>query len=62
MTWPHRENGAINLFGHIHSKSDRTEGVDQDLPLHYNQCDVGCDYWNYEPVKIDTLLIKTKNK
>ena len=56
MTWPHRENGAIQLFGHIHSQQGRTEGVDQDLPLYWNQRDVGCDYWNYHPVSLETLL------
>ena len=58
MTWPHRENGALQLFGHIHSKPDKREGVDQDLPLHWNQCDVGCDYWAYKPVKFETLIHK----
>lgn len=60
MTWPHRENGSINLFGHIHSQSDKREGVDQDLPLHKNQCDVGVDYWEYKPVKLEILLDKLK--
>ena len=55
-TWPHRENGALHLFGHIHSKPDKREGVDQDLSLHWNQCDIGCDYWEYKPVKFETLL------
>ena len=50
MTWPHRVNGAWQLFGHIHSKPGRNEGVDQDLPLHWNQCDVGTDHWDYRPV------------
>lgn len=55
MTWPHRDNGAWQLFGHIHSNAFRTEGVDQDLPLHWNQHDVGCDYWGYRPVDFETL-------
>jgi calcineurin-like phosphoesterase family protein len=55
MTWPHRVNGAWQLFGHIHSNAFRTEGVDQDLPLHWNQHDVGCDYWGYRPVDFETL-------
>ena len=55
MTWPHRDNGAWQLFGHIHSNALRTEGVDQDLPLHWNQHDVGCDYWGYRPVDFETL-------
>ena len=56
MTWPHRENGALQFFGHIHSNPDKTEGVDQDLPLHWNQCDVGCDFWAWAPVDLDTLI------
>lgn len=55
MTWPHRENGALQFFGHIHSALNKTEGVDQDLPLHWNQCDVGCDFWDYEPVELREL-------
>lgn len=62
MTWPHRENGAYQFFGHIHSKPDRKEGVDQDLPLHWNQLDIGCDYWDYKPVSLETLenMIKSR--
>lgn len=56
MTWPHRENGAYQFFGHIHSQPDKFDGVDQDLPLHWNQADVGCDYWNWTPIDIDTLI------
>lgn len=55
MTWPHRENGAWQLFGHIHSKPGKTEGVDQDLPLHWNHCDVGTDHWEYKPVNYTEL-------
>ena len=65
MTWPHRENGAWQLFGHIHSQPGRDEGVDQDLPLHWNQLDVGCDFWDYKPVSLTKLestiqLVKPK--
>lgn len=55
MTWPHRTNGVWQLFGHIHSNEFKTEGVDQDLPLHWNQHDVGCDYWGYRPVSFEML-------
>ena len=55
MTWPHRENGAWQLFGHIHSQEDRTEGVDQDLPLHWNQMDVGCDRWDCCPISLESI-------
>ena len=54
-TWPHRENGAYQLFGHIHSQPGKTDGVDQDLHLHWNQADVGCDYWGWKPVSLDHL-------
>ena len=56
MTWPHRENGAFQLFGHIHSQPGKTEGVDQDLPLHWNHSDVGCDFWDWKPVCFERLL------
>jgi calcineurin-like phosphoesterase family protein len=55
MTWPHRENGAWQLFGHIHSQPGKDTGVDQDLPLHWNQVDVGCDRWFYRPVSLNLL-------
>lgn len=62
MTWPHRENDTYQFFGHIHSQPDKFDGVDQDLPLHWNQADVGCDYWNWKPVELDTLIAYCKMK
>lgn len=62
MTWPHRENGAYQFFGHIHSQPDKFDGVDQDLPLHWNQADVGCDFWEWTPIDIDTLISYCKIK
>lgn len=56
MTWPHRENGTWQLFGHIHSQPGKEVGVDQDLPLHWNQVDVGCDRWYYTPISLDFLI------
>ena len=55
MTWPHREIDTWLLFGHILSNAFRTVGVDLDLPLHWNQHDVGCDYWGYRPVDFEIL-------
>ena len=53
MTWPHRDQSrCYNFFGHIHSSDNRTEGMDQDLPLHKNQYDVGVDKWHYKPVEL----------
>lgn len=58
MTWPHREKGAYQCFGHIHSKiGGRNGDMDQDLPLHWNQVDVGCDFWDYKPVSLEHLLM-----
>lgn len=56
MTWPHREGGSIQLFGHIHSQEGKNEGVDQDLPLHKNQMDVGCDRWGWKPISIENIM------
>ena len=57
MTWPHRERGAINLFGHIHSGPLVTNDADQDLPLWEGlQYDVGVDNNDYTPVEIDDIL------
>ena len=61
-TWPHRERGAIHLFGHIHSQPGKTEGFDQDLHLHPTQCDVGADYWGYKPVQFEKILEKMNIK
>lgn len=62
MTWPHRENGTWQLFGHIHSSITKTEGVDQDLPLHWNQVDVGCDRWYYTPISLNFLTTMFENR
>lgn len=62
MSWPHRERGAYHFFGHIHSQLGKTEGVDQNLPLHWNQADAGCDFWGWKPVDIDTLMDYCKMK
>ena len=60
MTYPHRNNGVVQLFGHIHSNPVRgKEGVDQDLPLYPGQqYDVGVDNNNYRPVEIRTVFEK----
>lgn len=54
-TWPHRDNGSLQLFGHIHSQPGKTTGFDQDLNLHPKQFDVGCDYWNWTPVNFEVI-------
>lgn len=62
MTWPHRERNVIQLFGHIHSQPGKESGVDQDLPLHWNQADVGCDFWKWTPIDLDTMVAYCKMK
>lgn len=59
MTWPHRDNKSVNLFGHIHSKEGST-GFDKDLPLWEYQYDVGVDNNNYKPIEIVDILEKIK--
>lgn len=61
-TWPHRESGAYHFFGHIHSQPDKTEGFDQNLPLHWNQADAGCDFWGWKPVSLNTLICYCEGK
>lgn len=58
MTWPHRNNNAINLFGHIHSGPKTKADVDQDLPLFSYQYDCGVDNNNYTPIEIRDILQK----
>lgn len=57
MTWPHRDRGAYNFFGHIHSGPKTKAEVDQDLPLWKGlQYDVGVDNNNYTPVSLEEII------
>lgn len=57
MTWPHRERGVPNLFGHIHSNPGSSkDGVDGNLPFWPLQYDVGVDNNNYKPVELSKVL------
>lgn len=58
MTWSHRDRGAINLFGHIHSGWLRgCDDYDQNLPLwRGQQLDVGVDNQNFTPVSFEDVL------
>lgn len=62
MTWPHRGNGVINLFGHIHSGPLSGASMDvpgKDLTLWpHQQYDVGADNNNYTPVEIREIYKK----
>lgn len=63
MTWSHRDKGAINLFGHIHSGPTTQCDVDQDLPLWKGaMLDVGVDNQNYTPVKFEDVLKQLKEQ
>lgn len=59
-TWPHKHNGALQFFGHIHSGMNTEHSVDivgEDLNIvKSQQVDVGCDNWGYYPVEIKNLI------
>ena len=58
MTWSHRDRGASNVFGHIHSGLLRSgDDYDQNLPLWKGQqLDVGVDNQNFTPVSFEDIL------
>ena len=58
MTWPHRHNYALQLFGHIHSGPTSKGDIDQDLPLFSYQYDCGVDNNEYTPIEIREVLRK----
>lgn len=60
MTWPGRERGkSMNLFGHIHTTPhNMREGFDMNLPLYWNQYDVGTDNNNLTPIEFREILVK----
>jgi calcineurin-like phosphoesterase family protein len=60
-TWPHFENGAIHLFGHIHSGPLSENKIDipkQDLILKPNCYDVGVDNNNFTPIELREIYNK----
>lgn len=61
-TWPHRGNGAVNLFGHIHSGPLSGASMDvpgKDLTLWpHQQYDVGADNNDYTPIEIREVYRK----
>ena len=57
MTWPHREKGSYNFFGHIHSGPRSLSQVDQDLPFHKGlQYDIGVDNNEYTPIELEEII------
>lgn len=58
MTWPHRENGVPNFFGHIHSGPRSNNEVDNNLPLWPLQYDVGVDNNEYTPIEVRQIMQK----
>ena len=56
LTWPHRERGVPNLFGHLHTRPDMPqEGADKDLKFWPLQYDVGVDNNNYLPISFEQV-------
>ena len=53
ISWHGREQGAIMLHGHIHSKR-RSNEINQCQQVH--RFDVGVDANDYKPVSIDDIL------
>lgn len=56
-----RASGAIHLHGHTHTA--REAGIEFQMEKELNEkgyahesYNVGCMYWNYEPVTLDTIL------
>lgn len=64
MTWSHRDRGAINLFGHIHSGWMRScDDYDQMLPLWKGQqLDVGVDNQNFTPIVFEDVLYQLEDQ
>jgi calcineurin-like phosphoesterase family protein len=58
MTWPGRDKGIPNLFGHIHSGPRSTDGFDTNLPFWKNMYDVGVDNNDYTPVNLKSIWEK----
>lgn len=59
LTWPHRERGVPNLFGHLHTRPNMSqEGADKDLKFWPLQYDVGVDNNSYKPVELTVILNK----
>lgn len=58
MTWPHRERGVPNLFGHVHWGPNCQNKTDNDLPLWPLQYDTGTDNNNYTPIELTEVLKK----
>lgn len=61
-TWPHVGNGAIHLFGHIHSGplcENRIDIPGKDLILKTGKCyDVGVDNNNFTPIEFQEIYNK----
>ena len=59
MTWNKREEGVPNIHGHLHGGlsggRDGGPNPDANLPLYWNQVDVGVDCWQYNLVSLEDL-------
>lgn len=64
LTWPHRVNGAYNLFGHVHSgPSVNQNNCDKDIPYWPGlQYDCGVDNNDYRPISLQDILQKLESQ
>ena len=58
--WRKPENAVYQLFGHVHSGVNSTEGLDIERLkyLFKNQYDVGVDNNDFTPVSIKEIIFK----
>lgn len=64
MTWPHRDKGSLNLFGHIHTsriECPEQSDFDMSLPFHDGlQYDCGVDWNHFKPIELKDVLSNIK--
>lgn len=52
LSWPQKEKGSIQLFGHVHSINNKFAGCEKLSPQQY---DVGVDNNNFTPVSFQQI-------
>lgn len=56
--WDRKHHGSIHLFGHVHSNTPDHHPI-EEIENSYN---VGVDIWNYEPVTLEEIIKKYREK
>ncbi|TDL81364.1 metallophosphoesterase [Palleronia sediminis] len=51
LSWPRMHNGAVHLFGHVHT----------EYPGYRGAVNVGVDQWDHRPVRIDEILDRERH-